>query len=94
MVLAGSIFFAAFPGFAQYAANLPWPPHLATRFMVSCAKYNQQLFPHCRCVYEKLRAQIPYAEFEQLATQNKIIEDARYLNIRTACVRNPAIRSR
>ncbi len=66
-----------------------WPPSARPNFMLSCTKLQQDLVPHCACIYDSLVREIAHAEFLRLSQAGQMATDERYLRLRSACVATP-----
>ena len=66
-----------------------WPRDTVPIFMTSCTRLHSELFIPCRCIIDKLMAQMQHDEFMRLSDGSLIDSDPRFLAIRDQCIAVP-----
>lgn len=67
-----------------------YPEDAEFLFLRSCAGYNKQKLPYCRCIFRGLKAKMDFEQFLDLARTKDATNDPRFIAVSTVCIKaNP-----
>tara|TARA_B100001179_G_C18364771_1_gene306468 strand:+ start:70 stop:330 length:261 start_codon:yes stop_codon:yes gene_type:complete len=79
---------------AWLSLSAAYPANVSESFLTSCVGSYTEMLPPCKCIMQKLQAQIPYPEYERLAEQGQLQSDARIKSISRTCMQTAAKQQR